>query len=76
MAEAVEREIRGLRGTTLRTAGNWRSRCCQDYISFDEVMRRTAVRVNKVTEGRQSPWRQGDLPFDVFLAGMRSLPIP
>lgn len=44
--------------------------------SLDEVMRKTAVRVNKQTEGRQSPWRQGDLPFDVFLAGMRSLPIP
>lgn len=44
--------------------------------SLDEVMRKTAVRVNKKTEGRQSPWRQGDLPFDVFLAGMRALPIP
>lgn len=44
--------------------------------SLDEVMRKTAVRVNKQTEGRQSPWRQGDLPFDVFLAGMRALPIP
>lgn len=44
--------------------------------TLDEVMRRTAVRVNKKTEGRQSPWRQGDLPFDVFLAGMRALPIP
>jgi len=22
------------------------------------------------------PGRQGDLPFDVYLAGMRSLPIP
>lgn len=44
--------------------------------SLDEVMRKTAVRVNKQTKGRQSPWRQGDLPFDVYLAGMRSLPIP
>ena len=44
--------------------------------SLDEVMRKTAVRVNKATKGRQSPWRQGDLSFDVFLAGMRSLPIP
>ncbi len=44
--------------------------------SLNEVMRKTAVRVNKKTKGRQSPWRQGDLPFDVFLAGMRSLPIP
>ncbi|GAB5486509.1 MAG: hypothetical protein Pars2KO_00790 [Parasphingorhabdus sp.] len=44
--------------------------------SLDEVMRKTAVRVNKKTEGRQSPWRQGDLPFNVFLAGMRALPVP
>lgn len=44
--------------------------------SLDEAMRKTAVRVNKLTKGRQSPWRQGDLPFDVYLAGMRSLPIP
>ncbi len=44
--------------------------------SLDEVMRKTAVRVNKSTRGRQSPWRQGDLPFDVFLAGMRNLPVP
>ena len=44
--------------------------------SLDEVFRRTAIRVNKSTDGRQSPWRQGDLPFDVYLAGMKSLPIP
>lgn len=44
--------------------------------SLDEAFRRTAVEVNKKTDGRQSPWRQGDLPFDVFIAGMRALPIP
>lgn len=44
--------------------------------SLDEVFRRTAIRVNKSTRGRQSPWRQGDLPFDVYLAGMKSLPAP
>lgn len=44
--------------------------------SLDEVFRKTAVRVHGKSEGRQSPWRQGDLPFNVFLAGMRSLPIP
>ena len=44
--------------------------------SLDETFRRTAVEVNKQTEGRQSPWRQGDLPFNVFIAGMRALPIP
>lgn len=44
--------------------------------SLDEAFRRTAVEVNQNTDGRQSPWRQGDLPFNVFIAGMRSLPIP
>ena len=44
--------------------------------SLDETFRRTAVEVNAMTEGRQSPWRQGDLPFNVFVAGMRALPIP
>ncbi|MEP3227155.1 MAG: caspase family protein [Parasphingorhabdus sp.] len=44
--------------------------------SLDEMMRKTAIKVNRKTDGRQSPWRQGDLPFDVFLAGMRALPIP
>jgi len=44
--------------------------------SLDETFRKTAVEVNRRTDGRQSPWRQGDLPFDVFIAGMRTLPIP
>lgn len=44
--------------------------------SLDSVFRRTAIAVNERTENRQSPWRQGDLAFDVFIAGMRALPIP
>lgn len=44
--------------------------------SLDSVFRRTAIAVNERTEDRQSPWRQGDLAFDVFIAGMRALPIP
>jgi uncharacterized caspase-like protein len=44
--------------------------------SLDDVFRYTAIRVNKETDGRQSPWRQGDLPFDVYLAGMKGLPTP
>lgn len=44
--------------------------------SLDETFRKTAVEVNRRTDGRQSPWRQGDLPFNVFIAGMRTLPIP
>ena len=44
--------------------------------SLDEVFRKTAIAVNKRTDQRQSPWRQGDLPFDVFISGMRALPIP
>ncbi|KEO91548.1 hypothetical protein EH31_02450 [Erythrobacter longus] len=44
--------------------------------SLDEVFRKTAIAVNKRTDERQSPWRQGDLAFDVFISGMRALPIP
>ena len=44
--------------------------------ALDEMFRRTAVAVNERTDGRQSPWRQGDLAFNVFLSGMRALPIP
>jgi uncharacterized caspase-like protein len=44
--------------------------------SLDEVFRKTAIAVTERTENRQSPWRQGDLAFDVFISGMRALPIP
>lgn len=44
--------------------------------SLDSALRRITQRVNRVTEGRQSPWRQGDLPFDIFLAGMQNFPVP
>ena len=44
--------------------------------SLDEVFRKTAIAVTKRTDNRQSPWRQGDLAFDVFVSGMRALPIP
>jgi len=44
--------------------------------SLDETFRKTAIKVNKDTSGRQSPWRQGDLPFNVFVGGMRALPVP
>lgn len=44
--------------------------------SIDEVFRKTAIAVNRRTENRQSPWRQGDLAFNVFISGMRALPIP
>lgn len=44
--------------------------------SLDSAFRRIAVAVNRSTQGRQSPWRQGDLPFDVYIAGMQSFPVP
>jgi uncharacterized caspase-like protein len=44
--------------------------------SLDSAFRRIAVAVNKATGGEQSPWRQGDLPFDVYLAGMADFPVP
>ncbi len=44
--------------------------------SLDDLLRRTAIRVNEETGGQQSPWRQGDIPFDVFVAGMKVMAIP
>lgn len=44
--------------------------------SLDVLLKRTAIEVNRQTEGRQSPWRQGDIPFDVFIAGMKAMAIP
>lgn len=44
--------------------------------SLDSAFRRIAVAVNRATGGQQSPWRQGDLPFDVYLAGMTEFPVP
>jgi uncharacterized caspase-like protein len=44
--------------------------------SLDALLRRTAIEVNRRTDGRQSPWRQGDIPFDVFIAGMKAMAIP
>ena len=44
--------------------------------SLDSAFRRIAVAVNKATGGQQSPWRQGDLPFDVYIAGMADFPVP
>src|SRR6478735_3280274 len=44
--------------------------------TLDSAFRKIAVSVNKATGGQQSPWRQGDLPFDVYLAGMSNFPVP
>ena len=44
--------------------------------SLDSAFRKIAVEVNRATKGQQSPWRQGDLPFDVFIAGMTDFPPP
>jgi uncharacterized caspase-like protein len=44
--------------------------------TLDSAFRKIAVAVNKATSGQQSPWRQGDLPFDVYLAGMSNFPVP
>lgn len=44
--------------------------------SLNSVIRRISMAVNKETGGQQSPWRQGDLPFDVYVAGMPNFPAP
>lgn len=44
--------------------------------SLDSLLKRTAAQVHQQTGGRQSPWRQGDIPFDIFLAGKKAFAIP
>ncbi|WEK44075.1 MAG: caspase family protein [Candidatus Sphingomonas colombiensis] len=44
--------------------------------SLNAAFRRIVTSVNRETDGQQSPWRQGDLPRDVFLAGMPHFPVP
>jgi uncharacterized caspase-like protein len=44
--------------------------------SLDAAIRRITAEVDKRTGGRQSPWRQGDLTFSLFLAGQPRFPVP
>ncbi|MFO1426534.1 MAG: caspase family protein [Steroidobacteraceae bacterium] len=44
--------------------------------SLDEAIRRITTDVARRTGGRQSPWRQGDTGFPLFLAGEPSFPVP
>lgn len=44
--------------------------------SLDAAIRRITDEVDKRTGGRQSPWRQGDLTFSLFLAGQPRFPVP
>ena len=44
--------------------------------SLDSLLKRTAAQVHQQTGGRQSPWRQGDIPFDIFFAGKKAFAIP
>lgn len=44
--------------------------------SLNSAFRRITTAVYRATDGEQSPWRQGDLPHDVFLAGMPHFPVP
>jgi uncharacterized caspase-like protein len=44
--------------------------------SLDTAIRRITDEVDKRTGGRQSPWRQGDLTFLLFLAGQPRFPVP
>ncbi len=46
------------------------------FQSLDQIFRQTAIRVNEDASESQIPCRTDDLPFNVFVAGMRSLPIP
>lgn len=44
--------------------------------SFDAAVRRITDAVSQATRGTQSPWRQGDLGFPLFLAGQPRFPVP
>jgi uncharacterized caspase-like protein len=44
--------------------------------SLDSAIRRITAEVRERTGGQQSPWRQGDLSFPLFLAGRPPFPAP
>lgn len=44
--------------------------------SLDAAIRRITAEVDKLTSSKQSPWRQGDLNFALFLAGQPRFPVP
>lgn len=44
--------------------------------SLDAAIRQISADVDKRTGSRQSPWRQGDLSFPLFLAGQPRFPVP
>jgi uncharacterized caspase-like protein len=44
--------------------------------SLDVAIRRITEDVDKQTTGKQSPWRQGDLTFPLFLGGQPRFPVP
>jgi uncharacterized caspase-like protein len=43
-----------------------------NQVSLDDALRRVTQDVSSLTQGRQSPWRQGDLGFSLYLAGQPS----
>jgi Uncharacterized protein containing caspase domain len=44
--------------------------------SLDRLVRRLTQRVTAQTNGQQRPWRQGDLPQDIYLSGRPRFPVP
>jgi uncharacterized caspase-like protein len=44
--------------------------------SLDAAIRRITEDVARQTTGKQSPWRQGDLTFPLFLGGQPRFPVP
>lgn len=44
--------------------------------SLDSAIRRISADVDKSTDSRQAPWRQGDLSFPLFLGGQPRFPVP
>lgn len=44
--------------------------------SLDNAIRKITAEVDRRTKSKQSPWRQGDLSFPLFLAGQPRFPVP
>ncbi|MCR9193538.1 MAG: caspase family protein [Hyphomonas sp.] len=45
-------------------------------LELEELFRRVSRRVNRTTDGQQTPWRQGSLEERVYIAGKVAFPIP
>jgi uncharacterized caspase-like protein len=45
-------------------------------IEIEVLIRRVSRRVTKSTHGKQTPWRQGSIEHQIYLAGKKHFPVP